>query len=55
MFWNCLCTEPSPVGCTRTWECTCSGAVPAEDCVYHTSARKVLGVSTSDPLERALF
>ena len=25
--------DPSAVRCTRTWVCTCPGAVPAEDCV----------------------
>ena len=53
-------TDPSAVGCSRTWGCTCDGAMPAEDCVYHAAAahlvvvRKVLGVPTGDPLEQAL-
>ena len=53
-------TDPSAVGCTRTWGCTCASAVPAEDCVYHAAAehlvavRKVLGVPTGDPLEQAM-
>jgi hypothetical protein len=53
-------TDPTAVGCTRMWGCTCQGAVLAPDCVYHVAAEHlsvahcVLGISSNDPLSQAL-
>ena len=53
-------TDPTAVGCTRVWGCTCSGTTVSTDCVYHTAcehlavAHQVLGILAGDPLAQAL-
>ena len=53
--------DPSAVGCSRVWGCTCHGAEVAPDCVFHAAAhhcdvvRAALGIIELDPLVNALL
>ena len=53
-------TDPSAVGCTRVWGCTCQAPMVTGDCVYHAAAahlaivHAVLGIASGDPLAQAL-
>ena len=54
-------TDPSAVGCTRVWGCTCQAPMVTGDCVYHAAAahlaivHAVLGIASGDPLAQALL
>ena len=53
-------TDPTAVGCTRVWGCTCQDFEIANDCVYHAAVahvaavHAVLGIASDDPLAQAL-
>lgn len=54
-------TDPTAVGCTRVWGCTClDPALPCGDCVFHAAAAHLeivhasLGIEPTDPLSQVL-